>query len=183
MTDFYAYFKLTGTITDRVGAVSAEAARGTDPDPFDVIAHVKHPHGAYPRVHGVTVQLVDVMPHFQAEEFAKHAFMERPEARAERRDRDRRPFWCTPPSTSHRLSGHQYLWEVDTLVFVRFGFVIAAPTRELAAARAEETRAYVEDVGFDALKLNEAEYAKAEVSDVRTWVPAEFAGRLQGLAR
>ena len=59
MTDFYAYFKPTGTVTDRVGAVSAEAARGTEPDPFDLIAHVKQPHGADPRVYGVAVELVE----------------------------------------------------------------------------------------------------------------------------
>lgn len=169
MTDFYAYFELTATVTDRVGAVSAEVARSASPDPFALLARVKQPHGAYPRVSDVAVELVDVIPHFQAEEFAKHAFMHRP-------DKGPQPFAC-PPAPAPRMPGHQYLWEVDTRLAVRFGFVVPAPTRELAAARAEEARAHVEEIGFAAITMEEAQFAKAEVGDTRSWVPAELAGR------
>ena len=97
MTDFYAYFEITATVTDRVGAVSAEAARGGTPDPYAVLARVKQPHGAYPRVGDVAVELADVVPHFQAEEFAKHAFMYRP-------DKGPQPFRCAPDEPAPRVS-------------------------------------------------------------------------------
>jgi hypothetical protein len=171
LTDFYAYFEITATVTDRVGGVSAEAARGTTPDPFALLQRVKQPHGAYPRVSGVAVELIDVIPHFQAEEFAKHAFMHRP-------DKGPQPFRCAPDAPAPRASGLQYLWEVDTQLAVRFGFVVPAPTRELAAERAEEARADVEGIGFAAITLEEAQFAKAELGDTRSWVPAELAGRL-----
>jgi hypothetical protein len=175
LTDFYAYFEITGTVTDRVGGVSATAARGMTPDPFALLQRVKQPHGAYPRVSGVAVELIDVIPHFLAEEFAKHAFMHRP-------DKDPHSFRCVPDAAP-RVSGLQYLWEVDTQLAVRFGFVVTAPTRELAAERAEDARAYVEGAGFAAITLEEAAFAKAEAGDTRSWVPAELAGRLLEAAR
>ena len=170
MTDFYAYFEITATVTDRVGAVSADVARSATPDPFALLARVKQPHGAYPRVSDVAVELVDVIPHFQAEEFAKHAFMHRP-------DKGPQPFRCAA-EPAPRVPGHQYLWEVDTRLAVRFGFVVPAPTRELAAARAEDARAHVEEIGFAAITMEEAQFAKAEMGDTRSWVPVELAGRL-----
>ena len=176
MTDFYAYFELTATVTDRVGAVSAEAARGGTPDPYAVLARVKQPHGAYPRIGDVAVELADVVPHFQAEEFAKHAFMYRP-------DKGPQSFRCAPDEPAPRVSGHQYRWEVDTRLAVRFGFVVSAPTRGLAAVRAEDARACVEGIGFDAIRIDETPFAMAEVADTRSWVPAELAGRLVESAR
>ena len=170
MTDFYAYFEFTATVTDRVGAVSADVARSVTPDPFALLARVKQPHGAYPRVSDVAVELVDVLPHFQAEEFAKHAFMHRP-------DTGPQPFRCATEAAP-RVPGHQYLWEVDTRLAVRFGFVVPAPTRELAAVRAEDARAHVEEIGFAAITMEEAQFAKAEMGDTRSWVPTELAGRL-----
>jgi len=50
VADFYAYFELT--VTDRVGDVSAEAARGTTADPFALLQCVKQLRGAFPRVSG-----------------------------------------------------------------------------------------------------------------------------------
>jgi hypothetical protein len=88
-----------------------------------------------------------------------------------------------PDEPAPRVSGHQYLWEVDTRLAVRFGFVVSAPTRELAAVRAEDARACVEGIGFDAITIDEAPFAKAEVADTRSWVPAELAARLVEAAR
>ncbi len=164
MTDFYAYFEIPATVTDRVGGVSVEAARGTTTDPFELLQRVKQPHGAYPRVSGVAVELVDVIPHFQAEEFAKHAFMHRPELKAH-------PYCTAPPEPAPRPSGLQYLWEVDTDLAVRFAHIVSAPTRELAAERAAEVRAQAEARGFAGLDAEDAAFAKAEVEDTRRWIP------------
>jgi hypothetical protein len=54
----------------------------------------------------------------------------------------------------------------------------AGPRRELAAERAEEARADVEGIGFAAITMEEAQFAKAEMGDTRSWVPAELAGHL-----
>ena len=129
-----------------------------------MLKRVKQPHGAYPRVSRLAVELVDVIPHFQAEEFAKHAFMHRP-------DVGPHPYRCPSPEPTPQPSGLQYLWEVDTELAVRFAHIVSAPTRELAAARAEEARVRAQVLGFAGLELEDAAFAKAEVEETRTWVP------------
>lgn len=159
MTDFYAYFELTGTVPDRVGAVSAEHARRRMPDGMRLLHNLcaDGPRSLVAR--DVEVEPINLMPSWQAEEFAFHGFMDLPERPRRRGDDDETP------------SGIQLLYTVDVRVFARTGFIISAPTSALAEQRAEAALDRVRELGFGAITVPSVRFARVEILDVRLWQP------------
>lgn len=158
MTDFYAYFELTGTVPDRIGGVSPEHARRRMPDGMRLLHNLcaDGPRSLVAR--DIEVEPVNLMPSWQAEEFAFHGFMDLPE-RPRRRTDDETP------------SGTQFLYAVDVRVFARTGFIIAAPTYALAEQRAETAFDRVREIGFGAIRVQSIRFARTEILDVRLWQP------------
>ena len=169
MTDFYAYFELTGTVTARVGGVSKRDARERMPDKWGLLGRVMVPYDPHLQVRDLEVELVGVMPSWEAEEFARHAFLDDANTRP--------PKPCAPKKA--RPSGIQYMWNVDTRLYARCGFVITAPTRALAQSRTEEAMAVVRERGFTAIDLDDVRFAKAEPLEVRAWAPEHLYARAQ----
>ena len=164
MTDFYAYFELIGTVTIRVGGVSARDARSRMPDEFNLLEQLVVPNSQLP-VRDFEVVVGSVLPSWEAEEFAHHAFLD---------DETHSPPHLCERKTAPRPSGMQYMWNVDTRVFARCGFVIAAPTRALAESRTAEALCVVQEEGFVAIEHRDIRFAKVETLDVRPWTPTHL---------
>ena len=175
MTDFYAYFELISTITDRCGGVSKADAAARTPEPFALLERVLTSPAQYPQTGSVEVQLIDLIPHFQAEEFATHAFMHDPRLNP--------PGLYRPPAPepSARPSGIQYLWTVESRLFVRCGHIVSAPSRALAASRTVEMLEPIAEQGFAAITMDDAAFARVEPLSVQPWVPAPLAHRLEAV--
>jgi hypothetical protein len=165
LTDFYTYFEIRARVTDRVGAVSPEAALADLPNAFRLLDRLRAPRGSFPHVVSVAVEPIDLIPHFQAEEFAKHAFMTTAPA----------PFtppWVRPPD---RPTGHQFLWRVELDLLVRCAHIVSAPSRALAAARNERMLRVIADTGLTAIDPCDTAFAKIEPVTATPWVPDAFA--------
>lgn len=176
MTDFYAYFELTSTITARCGGVSQADAAARMPEPFALLERLLTSPSPYPSAGPVEVQLIDLIPHFQAEEFATHAFMHDPRLNPPGLYR---PPTAEPPASP---SGMQYLWTVESRLFVRCGHIVSAPSRALAASRTAEMLERIAEQGFAAITMDDAAFARVEPLSVQPWVPAPLAHRLEAVA-
>ena len=159
MTNFYAYFSLTGTITHRVGASCEADALTFIPEPATLLAEVTGRRGRDRAVRDISVERINLLPHYEAEEHADHAFMELPSA----------PAITFSPA---RQPGVQYLWDVDIQLTARGGHIIDAPTTTLARQRADEALAHIETHGFSAIEAQDAPEIAVEALSARRWVPA-----------
>ncbi|MGA0121880.1 MAG: hypothetical protein ACO3KD_02575, partial [Gaiellales bacterium] len=69
MTDFYAYFALTGIVSTTVGATSEQDALDRDLDPLELVRDLHE--GTRPiAIELVEGRLVNLLPSWQAEEYA-----------------------------------------------------------------------------------------------------------------
>ena len=176
MTDFYAYFELISTITDRCGGVSQADAVERTPEPLALLERMLTSTSPYPRCGPVEVQLIDVVADFQAEEFAGHAFVH------DRRLDPPSLYGPPQPATSARPSGIQYLWAVESRLLVRCGHIVSAPSRALADTRATEMLAGIAERGFAAIAMEDVAFARLESIGVHPWVPKALVHRLQAVA-
>lgn len=170
MTDFYSYFEIRARVADRVGAVSPEVALAEPPSAFGLLDRLRAPHGAFPHVVSLAVDPIDLIPHFQAEEFAKHAFMPGTTVAFPPRSWER-------PRQHHRPTGHQYLWRVEFDVLVRCAHIVAAPSRALAEDRSTRMLAVIAETGLSAIGPGDAAFAKVDPISATPWVPDAFAHR------
>ena len=176
MTDFYAYFELTTRVVDRVGAVSSEVALAETPTSFDLFQRLKAPGGAYPRMQSLSIELIDVVPHFQAEEFARHAFM------LEEAPREPwAPAWSK--REPERPGGYQYLWRVEVDLQIRCAHIVSAPSMALAGERTMEMLHVIVDTGLDAIEPADAGMARVQPVSATPWAPDGFAHLQAGVAQ
>ncbi len=173
MTEFYAYFEVTAIVTDRVGGVSEGDAHNRMPTATRVFQRLRDPHGEFPRLSSFKAKLVQVVPHFEAEEFANHAFMCNKKF-------DPPSFRGFGESKPEATSGHQYLWELESRLSLRCGHILEAPSRPVARRRADEMLERIAERGLLGIKVTDIAYAKVEALATRHWVPSELADRVQG---
>jgi len=160
LTHFYAYFALSGTTTVPVGAVSEAHALRSAPDPFDLLRRLAAGEGEPLAVRDVEAELVNLLPQWQAEEHA-----------AEITDLVLHGPGAAADEPAPRPPGVQRLYDLDARLSVRAGYVISAPTSELARRRADEALADTVRLGFAALDPDAVPFARVEPLAARPWSP------------
>ena len=159
MTHFYAYFALSGTTTVPVGAVSEAHALRYAPEPFELLRRIAADAGDAPVVRDAEAELVNLLPSWQAEEHA----------------RDITELVLAGPAADDapapRPRGVQRLFDLDVRLSVRAGYVISAPTSELARRRADEALRDTARIGFAALDPDAVPFARVEALRARPWSP------------
>jgi len=160
LTDFYAYFALTGTATVRVGAVSERHALTCAPEPFELLQRLATGEGEALALRDVEAELVNLLPRWQAEEHAldvTELVLAGPPPEPD-----------APPVPR----GLQRLYDLDVRLTVRAGYVVSAPAAALARARTDAALADTARLGFAALDPDAVPFARVEPLAARPWRPA-----------
>ena len=170
MTEFYAYYELTCEIRDRAGGTTPEDAVSRIPDAISLMRRVAFAGSdAATTLNSAVVTLVRLAPHFEAEEHAPHAFD------GDVQERRRRELQGNP-SPPDRVNGLQFLWTVTMHLVTQFAFVLEAPTRAIAAERAESARLAVIAAMPRCLPRLDHASMTATTHSVDLWTPRHMIG-------